>query len=57
MSQCPYGVRAEQAIAPILKEFGDKIDFALYFIASEDGIVGSQVHTDLRKYPRTCAKW
>lgn len=37
MSQCPFGVRAEQALAPILEEFGDKIEFTLYFIASEDG--------------------
>jgi len=36
MSQCPFGVKAEQALAPILEEFGDKIDFTLYFIASED---------------------
>ena len=37
MSQCPFGVRAEQALASILEEFGDKIEFTLYFIASEDG--------------------
>ena len=40
MSQCPFAVRAEQALAPILKEFGDQIDFTLYFIASEDGSGG-----------------
>ena len=37
MSQCPFGVMAEKAIVPILEEFGEQIDFKLYFIACEDG--------------------
>ena len=27
MSYCPYGVQAEEKIIPIVKGFGDKIDF------------------------------
>ena len=34
MSFCPYGVNAEKALVPILKEMEDKIDFNLYFIVS-----------------------
>ena len=36
MSQCPYGVQAENAIAPALKTLGKSIDFNLYFIGSAD---------------------
>ena len=35
MSYCPYGVQAEEKIIPIVKKFGDKIDFKLQFIAEE----------------------
>ena len=35
MSYCPYGVQAEEKIIPIVKKFGDKIDFKLQFIAQE----------------------
>ncbi len=35
MSYCPYGVQAEEKIIPIVKAFGDKIDFKLQFIAEE----------------------
>jgi len=35
MSQCPYGIEAEKAIIPALKEFQDQVDFYLYFIADE----------------------
>ena len=35
MSYCPYGVQAEEKLIPIVKEFGDKIDFKLQFIADE----------------------
>ena len=35
MSYCPFGVQAEEKIIPIVKEFGDKIDFKLQFIAHE----------------------
>lgn len=33
MSYCPFGVQAEEKIIPIVKRFGDKIDFKLRFIA------------------------
>ena len=35
MSYCPFGVEAEEKIIPIVKQFGDKIDFKLRFIAHE----------------------
>ncbi len=35
MSQCPYGTQVEDAIAPVLAELGDSIDFNLNFIATE----------------------
>ena len=35
MSYCPYGVQAEEKIIPIVKKFGDTIDFKLQFIADE----------------------
>ena len=35
MSYCPFGVQAEEKILPIVKTFGEKIDFKLQFIAQE----------------------
>ena len=35
MSYCPYAVEAEKKIIPIVKEFGDQIDFKLQFISQE----------------------
>jgi len=35
MSYCPFGVQAEEKIIPIVKAFGNKIDFKLQFIAEE----------------------
>ena len=35
MSYCPFGVQAEEKIIPIVKKFGDAIDFKLQFIAQE----------------------
>ena len=35
MSYCPYGVQVEEKLIPIIKEFGDAIDFKLQFIAQE----------------------
>jgi predicted DsbA family dithiol-disulfide isomerase len=32
MSQCPFGVEAENGIAPVLKKFGGDVDFVLGFI-------------------------
>lgn len=35
MSQCPYGVQAEDGIIPALEKFGDAVDFNVEFIARE----------------------
>lgn len=37
MSLCPYGVKAEKEILPIIKDFGDKIDFKIKFIVNVRG--------------------
>ncbi len=39
MSQCPFGLQVENAIAPVLETLGDSVDFNLYFIVTdnEDG--------------------
>ena len=34
MSQCPFGVQAEAAMAPVLAEFGGQVEFQLRFIAA-----------------------
>ena len=36
MSYCPYGVQAEEKLIPIVKKFGDAINFKLQFIAREN---------------------
>lgn len=36
MSYCPFGAAAEEKLIPILKEFKDKVNFNLYFIAEEN---------------------
>ncbi len=54
MSYCPYGVQAEEKIIPIVKEFGDKIDFKLQFIAQEKAEPSAQditPFTSLHGYP------
>jgi len=37
MSLCPYGVKAEKEILPVIKDFGDKIDFKIKFIVEVRG--------------------
>ncbi len=37
MSQCPYGVQAENSIIPVVKKFGKNIDFNLNYIANDNG--------------------
>jgi len=37
MSQCPFGVQAENAIKPVVELMGSSIDFQLRFIANENG--------------------
>ena len=54
MSYCPYGVQAEEKIIPIVKAFGDKIDFKLQFIAQEKEAPSAQditPFTSLHGYP------
>ena len=54
MSYCPYGVQAEEKIIPIVKEFGDTIDFRLQFIAQEKAKPSAQditPFTSLHGYP------
>ena len=42
MSQCPFGVQVENAIAPVLEKLGKAVDFKLYFIGDEqDGKLSS----------------
>lgn len=54
MSYCPYGVQAEEKLIPIVKKFGDKIDFKLQFIAQEKKEPSAQYitpFTSLHGYP------
>ena len=54
MSYCPFGVQAEEKIIPIVKQFGDKIDFKLRFIAREKESPSPQditPFTSLHGYP------
>jgi len=54
MSYCPFGIRAEESIIPIVKKFGGKIDFKLRFIAKEKDTVSRQDITpfiSLHGYP------
>ena len=54
MSYCPYGVQAEEKVIPIIKKFGDKIDFKLQFIAQEKEEPSGQnitPFTSLHGYP------
>ena len=54
MSYCPYGVQAEEQLFPIVKEFGDTIDFRLQFIAQEKAEPSAQDITpfvSLHGYP------
>ncbi|WP_345270304.1 choice-of-anchor Q domain-containing protein [Nibrella viscosa] len=34
MSQCPYGVQAEQTLIPLVKELGPKVSFRLHYIVA-----------------------
>jgi len=44
MSQCPYGVLAEQNMKAVLDSFGDEITYNINFIASESNGVFSSLH-------------
>ena len=54
MSYCPFGVQTEEKIIPIVKAFGDRIDFKLQFIAKEKEAPSAQditPFTSLHGYP------
>ena len=54
MSYCPFAVQAEEKLIPIVKEFGDAIDFRLQFIAQEKEAPSPQditPFTSLHGYP------
>ena len=54
MSYCPFGVQTEEKIIPIVKQFGDRIDFKLQFIAKEKKAPSAQditPFTSLHGYP------
>ena len=54
MSYCPFGVQAEEKVIPIVKKFGDKINFKLQFIAQEKAEASAQditPFTSLHGYP------
>jgi predicted DsbA family dithiol-disulfide isomerase len=36
MSQCPYGVQVENAVAPVKKQLGDKLDLSIHYIGDGD---------------------
>ncbi len=52
MPHCPYGMQAEAALAPVLKNFADQIDFRLYFIAEEAGQEGVQASAERKSGTR-----
>lgn len=37
MSECPYGVQAEEAFFPVIKALSNQINFELHFIANDNG--------------------
>ncbi len=37
MSQCPYGVQAEDGAIPAVKKLIDSVDYNIYFIANDNG--------------------
>ena len=56
MSQCPYGVKALDAMNEVLKNFGDKLEFAVHFIGDGDATKGltsmhgqGEIDEDLRE--------
>ncbi len=43
MSLCPYGIKAEKKILPVIKSFGDKVDFKIKFIVDVKGSAINEV--------------
>ena len=35
MSQCPYGIQAENIVIPLSAELGSRVDLKLYFVGEE----------------------
>jgi len=44
MSQCPFGVKALDAMQEVLKAFGSEVKFDVHFIANEDGAGFKSLH-------------
>ncbi len=44
MSECPYGVQVENAVAPVKKQLGDKLDVSINYIGSGDKSSLSSMH-------------
>lgn len=44
MSQCPYGTQVLDAIAPVLEEVGDSVDFTVDYIAKKTGSGFDSLH-------------
>lgn len=44
MSQCPYGTQVEDGVYPVLKKFGNAVQFSLNFIANEDAGTFESLH-------------
>ncbi len=53
MADCPYGIRAEQTLAPMLHKLRDQIDFHLYFIADEADAKDVASPPPIARTPRT----
>jgi hypothetical protein len=44
MSKCPYGVQVETAVAPVLEQLGDNVDFHIAFIGDKQGEELTSMH-------------
>ena len=44
MSKCPYGVQVETAVAPVLQQLGDNVDFHIAFIGDKQGDELTSMH-------------
>ena len=51
MSQCPFGVMAEETVIDLVQEFGDQVEFNLYFIAGEKTVNNKKVFNSLHGQP------
>jgi 2-hydroxychromene-2-carboxylate isomerase len=44
MSQCPYGVQVESAVAPVKKQLGDKLEVSIHYIGNGDKLSLQSMH-------------